>query len=102
MAIIQIYKGHYVQLAVDRKAALITAIATKRHGQPIFFTTTSRETLQLQGPPGLSGLDEARAAVMEALESAQAQVVFAELKRVTERQPVKTPPATRYETRSNA
>jgi len=102
MAIIQMYRGHYVQLAVDRKAGLITAIATKRHGQPVFFTTHVRETVELQSEPGLPGLDEARAAVLEALESAQAQTIFTELKQVKERQPVKGPASTRYETRSNA
>jgi len=58
--------------------------------------------LELQGTPGSSGLDDARAAVLEALDSAQAQVVFAELQRVMERQTSKTPAATRYETRHNA
>jgi hypothetical protein len=101
MAIIQMYRGHYVQLAVDRKVGLITAIATKRHGQPVFFTTSSREAIAYQGEPGLAGLEDARAAVLEALDSAQAQVVFAELKRVLEKQPIATPTATRYETRSN-
>jgi hypothetical protein len=99
MAIIQIYRGHYVQLAVDRKTQVITAIATKRGGRPIFFNTVSRGTVELQGPPGLPGLDDARAAVMEALASPQAEVVFAELQRVLQR--VKTPPATRYESRHN-
>jgi hypothetical protein len=102
MAIIQMYRGHYVQLAVDRRAVLITAIATKRGGQPVFFTTATRQTVELQSEPGLPGLDDARAAVLEALESAQAQVVFDELQRVKEKGPVKTPGPMRYETRHNA
>jgi hypothetical protein len=102
MAIIQMYRGHYVQLAVDRRAVLITAVATKRGGQPVFFTTVERQTVELQGDPGLPGLDDARAAVLEALDSAQAQVVFDELQRVKARGAVKTPAPTRYETRHNA
>jgi hypothetical protein len=101
MAIIQIYRGHYVQLTVDRKTQVITAVATKRHGKPVFFTTRSRETVELQSEPGLPGFDEARAAVLEALESPQSQAVFVELKRVIERQGVKASPSTRYETRHN-
>jgi hypothetical protein len=101
MAIIQMYRGHYVQLAVDRKAELISAIATKRGGQPVFFTATARESVELEGQPEVPGLDDARAAVLEALDSAQAQVIFNELQRIKEKQ-VKTPVSTRYETRSHA
>jgi hypothetical protein len=101
MAIIQMYRGHYVQLAVDRKAELITAVVTKRGGQPVFFTARARETVELEGEPGVPGLDDARAAVLEALDSAQAQVIFSELQRIKDKQ-VKAPVSIRYETRSNA
>ena len=101
MAIIQMYRGHYVQLAVDRKAELISAVATKRGGQPVFFIAHARETIELEGQPGIPGLDEARAAVLEALDSAQAQVIFSELERLKNR-PAKNAVSTRYETRSHA
>jgi hypothetical protein len=100
MAIIQMYRGHYVQLAVDRRLGMITAVATKRHGQPVFFTAPTKQTVELQSEPGLPGFEEARAAVLEALESPQAEVVFTEFKRFKEK-PVKTPPPTRYETRNS-
>jgi hypothetical protein len=102
MAIIQMYRGHYVQLAVDRRSGLVSAIATKRHGQPIFFTTRVRDGSDLQGeePQGSPGTDDARVAVLEAIHSPQAQVIFEELQRVQERLASKT--AQRYETRSNA
>ena len=96
MAIIQMFRGHYVQLAVDRRTEVITAVATKRGCQPIFFTTLGRRDATLASEP-VVGLEDARAAVLEALDSAQAQVVFDELKRVQER--TKTPRPTRYETR---
>jgi hypothetical protein len=102
MAIIQMYRGHYVQLAVDRPACLVTAIATKRHGQPVFFTTRTRDGSDLQGeqPPNVPGIDEARTAVLEAIASPQAGVIFEELKRAQDRERTKTAP--RYETRHNA
>jgi hypothetical protein len=102
MAIIQMYRGHYVQLAVDRRVGLVTAIATKRHGEPLFFTTRSRDGLDLRGeqPQGVPGVEDARTAVLEALVSPQAQVIFDELQRVQDRLRTKT--VQRYETRSNA
>jgi hypothetical protein len=102
MAIIQMYRGHYVQLAVDRRTCLITAIATKRHGQPIFFTTRTRDGSDLLGeqPRTFPGVDEARAAVLEAIASPQAEVIFEEFTRVQERQ--RTTTVSRYETRHNA
>jgi hypothetical protein len=102
MAIIQMYRGHYVQLAVDRRSGLVSAIATKRHGQPIFFTTRTRDgsDLQCEESQGSPGTDEARTAALEAITSPQAQVIFDEMQRVQERLLSKT--AQRYETRSSA
>ena len=102
MAIIQMYRGHYVQLAVDRRAVLITAVATKRNCQPLFFTTKSRDEVDLAGGQSVNPIDreDARSAVLEALESAQAQVIFDELQRVSDAE--RTKARARFETRSNA